>query len=183
MSYGKKWITPKTDAALRFVVAPLVLVAVAALIIIGFFNVENEPAEAAVLKQGSTGDTVRELQTRLKNWGYYTGSVDGIYGSLTVAAVKYFQRVNGLAVDGIVGEKTAAAVGIWLGEGSGTGSYSSSDEYLLARLVYAEARGQSALRFIPEHDSGRHLSTLGVFGGQRRADKPYSQSDGDKRRA
>ena len=142
MSYGKKWFTPKTDAALRFVVAPLVLVAVAALIIIGFFNVENEPAEAAVLKQGSTGDTVRELQTRLKNWGYYTGSVDGIYGSLTVAAVKYFQRVNGLAVDGIVGEKTAAAVGIWLGEGSGTGSYSSSDEYLLARLVYAEARGE-----------------------------------------
>lgn len=142
MSALKMMFTPKTDKALRFVVAPLVLVVVAALILMSFFNFEEAPAEAAVLKQGSTGETVRELQTRLKNWGYYTGSVDGIYGSLTVAAVKYFQRVNGLAVDGIVGEKTAAAVGIWIGEGSSTAGYSSSDEYLLARLVYAEARGE-----------------------------------------
>ena len=103
---------------------------------------ETAVLPAAVLRQGSTGGEVKEVQRRLKEWGYYTGAVDGIYGSLTVAAVKYFQRVNGLAVDGIVGEKTAAAVGIWIGEGSSTAGYSSSDEYLLARLVYAEARGE-----------------------------------------
>ena len=68
--------------------------------------------EAAVLKQGSTGSSVRTLQTKLKSWGYYTGSVDGIYGSQTVKAVKYFQSKNGLAVDGIVGAKTAAALGM-----------------------------------------------------------------------
>lgn len=101
--------------------------------------------EAAVLKQGSTGSSVRTLQTKLKSWGYYTCSVDGIYGSQTVKAVKYFQSKNGLAVDGIVGAKTAAALGMTLSgssSGSSSGSYSSSDEYLLAKCVYAEARGE-----------------------------------------
>ena len=101
--------------------------------------------EAAVLKQGSTGSSVRTLQTKLKSWGYYTGSVDGIYGSQTVKAVKYFQSKNGLAVDGIVGAKTAAALGMTLSgssSGSSSGSFSSSDEYLLAKCVYAEARGE-----------------------------------------
>ena len=101
--------------------------------------------EAAVLKQGSTGSSVRTLETKLKSWGYYTGSVDGIYGSQTVKAVKYFQSKNGLAVDGIVGAKTAAALGMTLSgssSGSSSGSYSSSDEYLLAKCVYAEARGE-----------------------------------------
>ena len=102
MSTVKKIFTPTTDKVFRFIVAPLVLVLVAALIVIGFFDYEDMPAEAAVLKRGSSGDTVRELQTRLKNWGYYTGSVDGIYGSQTVAAVKYFQRVNQVAVGAVV---------------------------------------------------------------------------------
>jgi len=82
----------------------------------------------------------RTVQTKLKRWGYYTGSVDGIYGPKTKAAVKYFQRKNGLAVDGIVGPKTAAALGMTL---SGTKTtQSSSDLTLLARCVYAEARGE-----------------------------------------
>lgn len=97
---------------------------------------------AAVLKQGSRGSTVRTLQQKLKNWGYYTGSVDGIYGSKTTAAVKYFQRKNGLAVDGIAGPKTLAAAGISSGSSS-TSSYSDADINLLARLIYGEARGES----------------------------------------
>lgn len=143
MNVFEKYLTPKTDKILRFVVAPLVLVAVvgAVLLSLNAFQTDTD-AEAATLKMGSTGSTVTELQTRLKNWGYYTGSVDGIYGSQTYAAFKYFQRVNGLQVDGIVGEKTAAAIGIWLGGSSSSSTYSSSDEYLLARLVYAEARGE-----------------------------------------
>ena len=105
-------------------------------------------AEAEVLKSGSTGAQVKTVQTKLKNWGYYTGSVDGIYGPKTVAAVKYFQRKNGLTQDGIVGAKTAAAMGITLSSSassstSGTsGTYSSSDSYLLAKCIYAEARGE-----------------------------------------
>ena len=85
---------------------------------------------------------VSEIQTRLKNWGYYTGSVDGIYGAKTVAAVKSFQRKNGLTADGIAGAKTLAAMGISSASGSSS-SYSSSDVNLLARLIYGEARGES----------------------------------------
>lgn len=107
------------------------------------FTVDVTSAE--VLKQGSSGTQVKTVQTKLKNWGYYTGTVDGIYGPKTVAAVKYFQRVNGLTQDGIVGAKTAAAMGVTLSSSSSTstsGSYSSSDVYLLAKCIYAEARGE-----------------------------------------
>ena len=64
----------------------------------------------ALSKYGSRGTEVRTIQDKLKRWGYYTGSVDGIYGSLTVAAVKKFQQKNGLAVDGIAGTKTLNAM-------------------------------------------------------------------------
>ena len=96
-------------------------------------------AYAAVLRQGATGGEVKEVQRRLKNWGYYTGSVDGIFGSKTTAAVRYFQSKNGLAVDGIVGKNTAAAMGITL---AGSSSSTSGDAYLLARIIHAEARGE-----------------------------------------
>lgn len=107
---------------------------------------------AAVYRQGSTGETVRTIQTKLKRWGYYTGSVDGVYGPKTVEAVKYFQRSNSLTADGICGPATLAALGISsAGSGSGSGSGSSSgsagssnsnDLYLLARMISAEARGE-----------------------------------------
>ncbi|MBR1746875.1 MAG: spore cortex-lytic enzyme [Clostridia bacterium] len=102
-------------------------------------------AEAASVKQGSTGATVRQIQTKLKNWGYYTGTVDGIYGSKTTAAVKYFQRKNGLTADGVVGPKTAAAMGITLTGSSSASTGGSGDLNLLARLVYGEARGEPYL--------------------------------------
>lgn len=108
--------------------------------------------EAAVLKQGSTGSLVRTVQTKLKRWGYYDGSVDGIYGSKTKKAVVYFQKKNGLTADGIVGKKTFAALGMMneanggssgsSGSASGTNGYTSSDVYLLARCIYGEARGE-----------------------------------------
>lgn len=98
------------------------------------------------LRRGSTGDKVRQMQTKLLNWGYYKGSVDGIFGSATEAAVRYFQRQNGLTADGVVGPATAAALGLTL-DGSSSGSTSdrgenSRDVYLLAKAVYAEARGE-----------------------------------------
>ncbi len=98
-----------------------------------------QSADAALYKRGSTGATVTEIQKRLKSWGYYTGTVDGIYGSRTESAVKYFQRTNGLAVDGQAGNKTLAAMGIYE---SSSSSVSDSDVYLLARLISAEARGE-----------------------------------------
>ena len=56
-------------------------------------------ADAAVYKQGSAGSTVRQIQQKLANWGYYNYEIDGIYGSRTVEAVKKFQRRNGLTAD------------------------------------------------------------------------------------
>lgn len=96
-------------------------------------------ADAVTYKQGSTGSVVTQIQQKLSNWGYYSGSVDGVYGSKTVAAVKYFQRSNGLTADGKCGAKTLAALGISVSE---TSQSSSGDVDLLARLISAEARGE-----------------------------------------
>ena len=96
-----------------------------------------------LVSQNEIVNIVKTLQQKLKNWGYYTGAVDGIYGAKTAAAVKYFQRKNGLTVDGIAGPKTLAAMGISAGNSSASSSYSNSDIALLARLIYGEARGES----------------------------------------
>ena len=99
---------------------------------------DDTTAEAQILRQGTTGNHVREMQTRLRDWGYYTGAVDGIFGPQTEAAVRFFQRRNGLTVDGLVGRQTANAIGISL-HNSG---YNSANLDLLARLVHGEARGE-----------------------------------------
>ena len=95
----------------------------------------------ALSKYGSRGSEVRTIQEKLKRWGYYNGSVDGIYGSQTTAAVKSFQRKNGLTVDGIAGTNTLRAMGIYTSSTTSSSSSShSSDVNLLARLIYGEAR-------------------------------------------
>lgn len=95
-------------------------------------------------KYGSSGEEVKQIQSKLKSWGYYTGGVDGIYGSKTFEAVKKFQRKNGLTVDGIAGTKTLEALGITSGGGSKSSSSSknNTDLNLLSKLVHAEARGE-----------------------------------------
>lgn len=96
---------------------------------------------------GSRGSDVSALQRRLKQWGYYKSAVDGIFGASTSAAVKLFQRKNGLMVDGIVGAKTWAACGFSTKTqrttGTGTkGITNNNDLDLLARLIHAEARAE-----------------------------------------
>ena len=100
----------------------------------------------AVSKNGSRGEEVRKIQTKLKNWGYYNGSVDGVYGWQTESAVRSFQKKNGLSVDGIAGTKTLNAMGIYSSSSSGGGSSSASPNEanieLLARVINGEARGE-----------------------------------------
>ena len=93
-------------------------------------------------KYGSRGSEVTQIQTKLKRWGYYKGSIDGIYGSQTLSAVKLFQKKNGLVVDGIAGTKTLNAMGIYNSSNSSTSSSNSTNLNLLSRLVYGEARGE-----------------------------------------
>ena len=92
---------------------------------------------------GSRGKEVRNIQQRLKNWGYYKGSVDGIYGTKTKAAVVKFQKNHDITADGICGPKTLELIGLPTGkDNTGNNVYSSSDFQLLARLISAEARGE-----------------------------------------
>ena len=107
-------------------------------------NLETSEVEA-LSKYGSRGSEVTQIQTKLKRWGYYNGNIDGIYGSQTLEAVKYFQRKNGLTVDGIAGLATLKAMGITSsssGSSSGSSSTNSNDVNLLSRLIYGEARGE-----------------------------------------
>ncbi len=96
----------------------------------------------ALSRYGSRGSEVTNIQTKLRRWGYYTGAVDGIFGSQTLSAVKSFQRKNGLVVDGIAGERTLNAMGIMSTSASSTSSSNNSDLNLLTKVVYAEARGE-----------------------------------------
>ena len=111
------------------------------------YNIVVRNAEVQALsKYGSRGEEVRQIQTKLKRWGYYSGNVDGIYGSATLAAVKSFQKKNGLTGDGIAGTKTLQAMGIYNSSSSSSTSssnVSSSNLNLLSRVVYGEARGES----------------------------------------
>lgn len=103
------------------------------------------PAEAVTYKKGSSGAVVSQIQTKLKNWGYYTGDVDGVYGSATERAVRAFQRKNGLTADGKAGVQTLEALGLPAdsgGNSGGSGGMSGAQVDLLARLISAEARGE-----------------------------------------
>jgi N-acetylmuramoyl-L-alanine amidase len=79
---------------------------------------------------------ITEVQEKLKELGYYNGSVNGNYDDATVVAIKNFQRDNGIYVSGAVGGVTANALGIYMSE------QESNDLYLLAKCIHAEARGE-----------------------------------------
>jgi N-acetylmuramoyl-L-alanine amidase len=103
-----------------------------------FFTIWN--SESVLLRYGSKGQKVSDMQARLKDWGYYDGSVDGIYGWRTVRAVRWFQQKHNLRVDGIAGPETLAAIG--LPTGGGGAGVTDGDLYLLAMIINGEARGE-----------------------------------------
>lgn len=106
--------------------------------------VNTQDSVYALSRYGSTGDEVRQIQKKLSSLGYYKGSVDGIYGTATKKAVIAFQRNCGITADGICGKTTLLYLGLGGGSSSsGSGGYSSSDVDLLAKVISAEARGES----------------------------------------
>lgn len=120
----------------------VILLAVMVVFVFSFSGVLS--AEAKNITKGDTAANIKAVQTRLKDLGYYTSTVDGIWGPKTLTAVKNFQKSKGLTADGIIGAKTEKALGITLSASSsgGTGGVSNSDLNLLARCVYGEARGE-----------------------------------------
>lgn len=126
----------------KIVIISLATIMLVASVIV-YIVYKNNTVEA-LSKYGSRGNEVTQIQTKLKRWGYYNGNIDGIYGTQTVNAVKYFQRKNGLKVDGIAGPETLKAIGINAGSSSNSGgsSSNSSNVNLLAKLIHGEARGE-----------------------------------------
>ncbi len=125
------------DSKRRRLLMALALVFIVNILIIAL----AQRADAAVYRQGSTGDTVKQIQQKLSDGGYYSGEIDGIYGPGTAAAVRSFQKKNGLAEDGIVGSATLKALGMAQSQDAGQTDQSSTVA-LLARVISAEARGE-----------------------------------------
>ena len=127
----------------KTVVRGLCLIFLVNILLIGLLQIA---AQAAAYRQGSSGAPVRTIQTKLKNWGYYDGAVDGVYGSGTARAVRYFQQRNGLTADGVAGPATLDALGMMGGEeeddGSSASGFQSTEVELLARVISAESRGE-----------------------------------------
>lgn len=112
---------------------------------VGFIVADNRAStsQEVLSKIGSRGDEVRRIQNKLKSLGFFNGAVDGIYGVQTQSAVKRYQRSVGITADGIAGPKTLLYLGLGSSSGGSAGGYSSSDIYLLAKVIAAEARGES----------------------------------------
>lgn len=126
---------------MRIIIAIIIFLITISTVILVYKN-RNDTIET-LSKYGSRGSEVTQIQTKLKRWGYYNGNIDGIYGTQTLNAVKYFQRKNGLTVDGIAGPATLRAMGIMTSSSSSSGSSSNNNNLnLLAKLIYAEARGE-----------------------------------------
>ena len=66
----------------------------------------NSAKDDGSLRMGDSGSAVKDLQTKLKKLGYYSGTVDSTFGSGTYAAVRAFQQKNGLTADGVAGSET-----------------------------------------------------------------------------
>ncbi len=120
----------------------------AAIVCATMFMLSFASDASAAVYWGSRGEQVRRVQQKLRQWGYYDGDVDGVFGQETYDAVVYFQKKNGLRADGVAGSATLEAMGISTA-GARTAAVSasasashSSDVELLARLIHGEARGE-----------------------------------------
>ena len=98
------------------------------------------PQAEALSKFGSRGNEVRQIQQKLKSLGMYTIGVDGIYGLKTEKGVIQYQKKYKLRIDGIAGPQTLKHMKI---SGSSNSGPSTTDLNLLARIISAEARGES----------------------------------------
>lgn len=135
---------------LRMVTALLLTLVLCCVMVGNAYYAGRVAAQTGNLRVGSRGEKVSEVQRKLRQWGYYDGPISGTFGPLTLEAVRFFQRRNGLTVDGVVGPQTAGAMGIRLTgraalPAAGGGGGHQGDVYLLARAVHGEARGEPYL--------------------------------------
>ncbi|MDR3207095.1 MAG: cell wall hydrolase [Oscillospiraceae bacterium] len=99
-------------------------------------------ARAAEYRRGGSGETVKTIQEKLQDGGYYDGALDGDFGPKTEAAVRAFQQGLGLPADGVAGARTLYALGVDAVPGGAQMSERAGELELLARLICAEARDE-----------------------------------------
>ena len=119
----------------------------AAALCAAMFLIAGVQEASAAVYWGMRGQQVRQVQQKLRQWGYFDGTVDGVFGQETYDAVVRFQKKNGLKADGVAGEETLAAMGISARQSAVAASASEGSSYqneveLLARLIHGEARGE-----------------------------------------
>lgn len=143
---------------------------------LGIGSAGASSSSSTVLRNGSRGDLVKEVQQRLKNWGYYNSSVDGVFGAGTEAAVRAFQQANGLTVDGVVGSATLRALGISAGTSPTVSATGTITTTLRRGSQGAEVRTlQQKLRELGLYNG----SVDGVFGaGTQSAVKSFQRGNG-----
>ena len=112
------------------------------------------------LKEGMSGSSVRALQKRLKALGYYTGSVDGSFGSATTTAVKAFQTQNGLKADGIAGTSTLNKLYLDTASKASSGSSSSGTISSTGYVTLREGDSGSGVKKLQQQ-----LKKLGYYSG------------------
>ena len=113
----------------------IMMICISLLSVIGFC-IYNTFLKSSVMEVSAYAPDMYEVQRRLKDWGYYDGAINGTNDYATQQAVRYFQRVHGIAETGEVDYATAQAIGVSLN------SQNSNDLYLLAKCIHAEARGE-----------------------------------------
>lgn len=130
--------------------ALIVLIACVIALFTGILSPGRQVAtQGPALYWGSRGDDVSQVQQRLRQWGYYKGPVDGVFGNETNRAVREFQRKNGLNPDGTVGQATRSAMGLWGPEEAPAVSRGAATDRgevtLLAQVIEGEAANEPFL--------------------------------------
>lgn len=122
----------------RILVSLILCTVIICLSVVIYHENDMNDTQMTLSSFGSRGEEVRQIQKKLKSLGFYSGTVDGIYGTRTKNAVTAFQKSCGIKADGIAGPTTLLYLGL-----SSSSGYSSSDTWLLAKLIAAEARGEN----------------------------------------
>ena len=99
----------------------------------------SRSSQQTISQYGSRGKEVRAIQQELKDRGLFHDDVTGYYGPVTQAAVKRFQKQQGISQTGIAGPATLKALGITVGS---IPAATQANISLLARIISAEARGE-----------------------------------------
>lgn len=129
-----------TKTVISFTLAIAIMLGVAGAGSIVYDSFIKEESIYALSKLGSSGSEVKKIQQKLQSLGYYNGAIDGVYGSQTRKAVTAFQKNCGITADGICGKTTLLYLGL---SDNGNNGYTDADVELLAKVISAEARGES----------------------------------------